>query len=323
MYSTEPHCYPGHMGSGRRFAGVGAGHGIAVAAIVGLGLAAFASPGDVRADAANDEVAVSPGDASKPYWPQGIFSHHPADTPTDSTSNDGEANPAGPAGSRSRDSVTRDPSDNLPADQINGAPTDYNFGWGAWQPMQMNRPLVKGESAKPLTAERRALLGRQLQQAREAGLRVGTVAEAEDAGYVKVHDFSSQRGYEYVNFDYVDRKLDIDHPEVLAFPSDEPDAGIAAIAYYVVSDLGSGPPDTFPLEAIPWHSHWDICQVGEQYLGSQEPAACADMGGKTRPDIDGWMLDLWVIPGWENPWGLVSSKHPDLREDVQPPEAVD
>ena len=37
-----------------------------------------------------------------------------------------------------------------------------------------------------------------------------------------------------------------------------------------------------------------------------------------RPELDHWMVDFWVIPGWENPWGLVSSKHPDMMFEPTP-----
>lgn len=186
------------------------------------------------------------------------------------------------------------------------------YGWGAWQPAQMNRPLHGGVSKTPISAERRSILGHQLEQARAAALNVGTVAEAEQAGYVKVHGYLPGRGLEYVNFSLIDHTLDLSRPEVLAFPDDAPDTGIMAIAYYVLADKGDPPPDTFPTEVIPWHSHFDICHRGEEYILSQDAQRCAAEGGVVDKGLTGWMLDLWVVPGWENPWGLVSSKNPDL-----------
>lgn len=189
---------------------------------------------------------------------------------------------------------------------------DGLYGWGAWQPAQMNRPLVGGVSEEPISLETRKFLGEQLQLAREAALAVGTVAEAEAAGYVKLHEFLPGRGVQYANFDYIDETFDIDHPEVLAFPGDEPDTGIAAVAYYVIAGEDQPPPDDLPTDIIPWHSHWAICRKGDVWPLSQDEEGCKALGGEIVEGLSGWMLDLWIVPGWENPWGLLSSKHPDL-----------
>jgi hypothetical protein len=208
-------------------------------------------------------------------------------------------------------------SENLPKEQTSTPEID-RYGWGAWQPAQMARPLVGGSSERPISAERRALLASQLERGRAAALALGTVAKAEAAGYVRAYDnFQSGRGFEYVNFGLIDGEVDVDRPEILAFTGKEPASPVAAIAYYVRAEEGDPPPDTLPTEAIPWHSHWAICRKGGEYIDSQHPEECRAQGGEPDESLTGWMVDLWLVPGWENPWGLVSSKHPDLMAPAQ------
>ena len=105
--------------------------------------------------------------------------------------------------------------------------------------------------------------------------------------------------------------FDANHPEILVFQDDEPDSRVIAIAYNVLGSLEEGPPTDLPLELIGWHLHTNICERDGVFIGSED-FPCAENGGTLRPDLDNWMVDLWIIPGWENPWGLISSKHPDL-----------
>jgi hypothetical protein len=138
------------------------------------------------------------------------------------------------------------------------------------------------------------------------------MADAEAAGYVLIHEPHPGRGAELMNFSLLDKTFDIDKPEMLVYRDPSPTAPVVGQAYYVVGPLEAGPPkDAFPLEAIGWHFHWDICQIGDQVVAS-ENFPCQKEGGVIRDDWDGWMVDIWAVPGWENPWGLISSKHPDL-----------
>ena len=73
----------------------------------------------------------------------------------------------------------------------------------------------------------------------------------------------------------------------------------------------AGPPEVLPTEAIPWHFHYDQCMKDGQIIGGEDHPG-EEEGGTVRPELDGWMVDLWVVPGWYNPWGLISSKPPDL-----------
>lgn len=203
------------------------------------------------------------------------------------------------------------------------------FGWGTAQPTQMRATVHYGGTNTPMTRERRQLLADQLVQAREAALSIGTVAEAERQGFVKNFQRLNGRGFEYVNWSNFSHKLDLSKPTVLAFEDDKPDSRIVSIAYNVLGTVQDGPPTDLPLEVIPWHYHSNLCKKGNSIVGSVEydengvpyadqAARCRELGAEFRPELNHWMVDLWVVPGWENPWGLVSSKHPDLMFEPTP-----
>lgn len=185
------------------------------------------------------------------------------------------------------------------------------LGWAADQPPTMLNKIYKGRSDRPLLPERRALLGEQLARARAAAMKAPTVADAEAAGYEKTHEFVYGRGVEYAKWSYVDDQFNIDEPELLAYEDDKPDSRIVSMAYNVLGVAETGPPKDLPLEVIGWHFHTNVCRKGDLYIGS-DGYDCVGNGGWIDHSKDNWMVDLWVIPGWENPWGLISSKHPDL-----------
>lgn len=202
-------------------------------------------------------------------------------------------------------------------------------GWGTAQPNAMSATVQHGTSNTRLTPEERAKWAAQLVQVRAAAEKVNTVRKAEAAGYVRNFQYVDGRGYEYINWDYLTDRFDIDHPSMLNFPSDEPDTGIASVAYQVRGTKEAGPPDVFPLSTVPWHYHTNLCRKGDSIIGNVETAPdgtlykrqqerCDNLGAVAEPELNHWMVDLWVVPGWENPWGLVSSKHPDLFRSPVP-----
>ena len=238
----------------------------------------------------------------------------------DSEESAGAAEASGTARSEDDSSSSTEPEDYRhavhslePTEQDNPG----QYGWGVDQPTMMNRPLVHGVDSKPLSIDRRELLGRQLERARAAALRLPTVRDAEAAGYKLIHEPKPGRGAEFVNDALLDSELELDHPEMLVYASPDPSAPVAGQAYYVIGAIDAGPPKDFPLEAIPWHYHYGICDMDGQYVASED-FPCEAEGGEVRDDLTGWMVDLWVVPGWENPWGLISSKHPDLIPPTSP-----
>lgn len=254
----------------------------------------------------------------------------PADgTPSaGSTANVGVTNVATHSGSTTTIPGTPnsvDPATLFPDQPVDDGNPKQNFlyGWGTAQPDQMRATVHYGGTNTILSPERRELLGQQLMLVRAVGLSIGTVANAERMGYVKNFQRINGRGYEYVNWSNFTTKLNLWKPTVLAFEDDKPDSRIVSVAYNVLGTIQAGPPKDLPLEVIPWHYHSNLCEKNGTIVGSVEydqsgkPYAdqvqrCLEMGAKFRPDLNHWMVDLWVIPGWENPWGLVSSKHPDL-----------
>jgi hypothetical protein len=206
---------------------------------------------------------------------------------------------------------------------------DKMYGWGTAQPTAMKATVHYGGSDSIIDRDRRALLADQLVQVRNAGLAIGTVAEAERLGYVKNYQRINGRGFEYVKWSNFSPTLDLDKPTVLAFEGDQPASRIISVAYNVFGKVQEGPPDDLPLEVIPWHYHSNLCEKDGTIVGSVEYDAngkaypeqvewCLSQQATFRPDLNHWMTDLWVIPGWENPWGLVSSKHPDMMFEPTP-----
>lgn len=215
------------------------------------------------------------------------------------------------------------PGTEPPSGINDGADVAAQMGWGGAQPSQMRATVKYGTASKPLTPERRELLASQLEEVRTAALEIGTVAEAERRGYVKNFQYLEGRGFEYIKWSNFTPTLDLANPTMLAFPDDQPDSKVAAVAYNILGTREGGPPTHLPLEAVPWHFHHNLCRKDGSVIGNVETAPdgtlyadhaerCEDAGATYEPELDHWMVDLWVIPGWENPWGLVSSKHPDL-----------
>lgn len=238
---------------------------------------------------------------------------------------------SGHSGHQSGSSDSVDPATLFPSQPVNDGDPKQNFlyGWGTAQPDQMRATVHYGGTNTILSPERRALLGQQLMLVRAVGMSIGTVANAERMGYVKNFQRINGRGYEYVNWSNFTTKLNLWKPTVLAFEDDKPDSRIVSVAYNVLGTIQAGPPTDLPLEVIPWHYHSNLCEKNGTIVGSVEydqsgkpypdqVQRCLDMGARFRPDLNHWMVDLWVIPGWENPWGLVSSKHPDLMFQPTP-----
>ena len=202
-------------------------------------------------------------------------------------------------------------------------------GWGTAQPNAMAATVMYGTSNTRMTPAQREKWAGQLEQARAAALKIGTVRNALAMGYVKNFQYVDGRGYEYIKWSNFKHTLDLDQPTTVNFPSDDPDARVASVAYQVLGTREDGPPDDLPLSVIPWHFHSNLCKKGNSIVGNIETAPdgtlykrqverCKNLGAVPQPQLNHWMVDLWVVPGWENPWGLVSSKHPDLMRTPVP-----
>jgi len=178
--------------------------------------------------------------------------------------------------------------------------------------------VVHGQSSAPISTERRTLVGQQLDFARNVALDIGTVAEAERLGYRANYQRIDGRGWEYLNWSYMSSTFDISHPSMLVFEDNKPDSRVISMAYNVTGTKADGPPKYFPLELLPWHWHENLCSVGSAIISSNDLDRCKRLDAEVHPELNHWMIDLWIMPGWENPWGIESSKHPDLFIIPQP-----
>lgn len=241
-----------------------------------------------------------------------------------------EQDHASPTGAPSAgDPGVQPPASTPPAGSPAAGGTAPQSGWGAAQPTQMRATVQHGVSSEPMSPERRDLLGQQLQRVREVALGIGTVAEAERLGFVKNFQRIDGRGFEYVNWSWFSPTLNLDRPTMLLFADDKPDSRVISVAYNVLGVREAGPPHDLPLEVVPWHYHSNLCKKDGTIIGSIEYSPtgevyadqverCVREGAEFRPELNHWMVDFWVIPGWENPWGVVSSKHPDQFATPQP-----
>lgn len=201
-------------------------------------------------------------------------------------------------------------------------------GWGTAQPNAMAATVMGGRSWTHMSADERKKVADDLVHVRKVALEIGTVKHALELGYVPNFQYVDGRGYEFIKWSNITDKLDLDRPSMVNFPDKDPDTGIASVAYQVLGTKEAGPPDFHP-EVFPWHYHSLLCLKNGSIMGSVEydPAGkiyktqaerCENAGAEYQPQLNHWMVDLWVVPGWENPWGLVSSKHPDLIRTPTP-----
>ena len=65
-----------------------------------------------------------------------------------------------------------------------------------------------------------------------------------------------------------------------------------------------------------WHTHHQFCisrdtglVLGAERISDQK---CAAAGGENVGLQRNWMMHAWVVPGWENGWGIFSGEHPGL-----------
>jgi hypothetical protein len=161
----------------------------------------------------------------------------------------------------------------------------------------------------------RGALATQLAQARAAALKYPTAADATKARYVMVAPFLPGLGAHYLNPAYVlDGVIDASKPEVLLYSSNQPDARVVGVSYLTPGNAATqpeglaGPNDLF-------HFHDSLCIVSRMAIPASDAAACTSVGGRISGGFGGvtvWMNHVWVVPGWESPWGLFSSENPEI-----------
>jgi hypothetical protein len=165
---------------------------------------------------------------------------------------------------------------------------------------------------QPLDDATRALLADQLQVARAVALSHPTVADAVNAGYIKVTPFVPLIGAHYLNPLKVDTTFDPSQPEMLLYDGTRPESKIVGLSYFVSSPGGEPPGFAGPNDH--WHQHIGLCIKGHVVVGGEKLTReeCLARGGNKVALRDIWMVHAWVVPGWDSPQGVFSPEHQDL-----------
>ena len=176
------------------------------------------------------------------------------------------------------------------------------------------------EAARELTVEQRAELGAQIVTAREMALSLPTLADALEAGWVSVGDPIVGGGQLVMNpgIDLRDMPFDPATPMGLLYASARSDAPVVGVQYAQWSS-DAMPADGFVGQAALWHLHTSTCVLtnddGTEFALTTDDALtgpdCAAIGA-TKQNRIGFMLRAWVVPGWENPYGVFAHDHPAL-----------
>ncbi|MFN8025794.1 MAG: hypothetical protein U0W40_05360 [Acidimicrobiia bacterium] len=164
-----------------------------------------------------------------------------------------------------------------------------------------------------------AELDRQLALARQAAAQYPTLADAVAAGFRPAGGFGPGAGIHYIGgpsggagaigADGTLTDAAILHPDTLLFDGTTPDSKLAGLMYNVSTGVE---PVGFVGTNDVWHSHTGLCIVqdanGIHTLLSDEQdqqvkqEKCPEQGGRYIVQT-GWMMHVWVAPGYENPPG--------------------
>jgi hypothetical protein len=166
---------------------------------------------------------------------------------------------------------------------------------------------------QPLDGETRALLAQQLAGAESVVERYPTVRDAEAGGYHQASIYVPCISAHYLSPDRTSLdEFDPARPQMLLFAGTDPDSEIVGLSYSVVSV--SGPPEGFAGPNDIWHAHETLCMKPGFVLGTEEAdeEGCEARGGVVANTSNDWMVHVWIVPQWENRWGIFASEHPDL-----------
>ena len=104
-------------------------------------------------------------------------------------------------------------------------------------------------------------------------------------------------------------------PTFLQYASDEPDARLVGMSWYV-KRTADAPPYGFPGDNDVWHTHEYLCfdssnTVIDENLTDEE---CAAQGGHNMYLGETWMLHAWIVPGTQYFPDVFIGHHPCLQE---------
>ena len=167
-------------------------------------------------------------------------------------------------------------------------------------------------------------LDAQLAITRQVAKLYPTVAAAEGAGYHRTGPYIPGLGVHYIRFtagtgidtDGVLDENDLLHPLSLQFSGVSPNSELAGFMYYSVNPTE---PVGFVGRNDVWHYHKNLClalapdHVDAPFGLDNEAtnAQCEAAGGQLLKQTS-WMLHVWSVPGYGNPYGVFGENSPKL-----------
>jgi hypothetical protein len=172
-----------------------------------------------------------------------------------------------------------------------------------------------------LDAATQRQLDAQLAKLKLVVAKYPTVKDAEAAGYRRMGPYSPGLGTHYASFPapdgdgYINDQL---KNPLLVYTGDSPDSKLAGFMYQAFS--AKGEPAGFAGPNDHWHYHENVCIVTRPGGGVDAPfgadttapkALCDEVGG-TLLDNTGYMVHVWIVPGYASPLGMFSELNPKL-----------
>jgi hypothetical protein len=207
-----------------------------------------------------------------------------------------------------------DPDDAQAIEILTADPAPTEAERHEMQDGMQHRPSPATTPANPAAA---ALVAADLDAARGVVARLHTVASVQLAGYRLTSRSLPGIGTHYVDWSRVTAPFDAASPAMLLFDGDGPDAPLVGLSYLVRS---ASEPEGFRAGGAVWHRHAGLCLVRGLLVGENvtDRSTCADGAGDFLPGRDLWMLHVWVVPGWNNPWGRFAALNPSLCSQARP-----
>lgn len=170
-------------------------------------------------------------------------------------------------------------------------------------------------------------LDAQLAQTRLLVDAFPTVRSAEAAGYLRSGPFSPGLGAHYTAIALgslnVDGKMDVEdlaHP-TLIYDGIAPDSRLAGFMYNIASMDTEHAPAGFAGPNDRWHYHTNVCITARPGGGIDAPLGadttateelCDQYGGFLIANT-GYMLHVWVVPGYSSPQGVFSNVNGKIK----------
>ncbi len=181
----------------------------------------------------------------------------------------------------------------------------------------------------PLSARDKSLLDDQLKVAAASAVRLASLSDVVDDGYVMGSAFIPAAGAHWIRWSLVDQPFEAGRPSMVLLNGSEADADVVGFSY-VLRNVG-GAPEGFAGSSDVWHRHTGICFANGRVVSSDilSRPDCRVLSlmiaadpGRVSVDLlagdDIWMLHAWVVPRYPNPGGIFVTNNPNIRCDACP-----